>query len=429
MSNGLLIFLLFAGALLLNIPIALSLGIATVGTILITGILPMEFFVQTLFNSTDSFPLLAVPFFVLAGDIMMEGGISTRLVNLSKAFIGNVTGSMGIITVVTSAIFASISGSGPATVAAVGGIMIPIMFEENYDHSFACGLAAASGALGPIIPPSICFVMYGIIAQVSITDLFMAGFIPGIFMAAALIIFAYIMSKKHKFGHVRKPATAKEKLRAVNDAKWAILVPIIILGGIYSGIFTPTEAAIVACDYGLIVGIFVYKELKLKNIVPILARTALTSGYVLILVGCATAFGRLLAIEQIPNAIADFIYSISTNKYVILLIINILLFIVGMFMDTLASIIILAPLLLNIVVPLGVDPLHFGLIMVMNLVIGMCTPPVGVNLFVASGLGGISVEQTMKWLLPMIGVLLIVLMIFTYSPGLSMFLPNLLRSR
>jgi len=428
MSNGLLIFLLFAGALLLNIPIALSLGIATVGTILITGILPMEFFVQTLFNSTDSFPLLAVPFFVLAGDIMMEGGISTRLVNLSKAFIGNVTGSMGIITVVTSAIFAAISGSGPATVAAVGGIMIPIMLEENYDRSFACGLAAASGALGPIIPPSICFVMYGIIAQVSITDLFMAGFIPGIFMAATLIVFAYIMAKKHKFGHVREPATSKEKLRAVNDAKWAIMVPVIILGGIYSGIFTPTEAAIVACDYGLIVGIFVYKELKLKNIVPILARTALTSGYVLILVGCATAFGRLLAIEQIPNAIADFIYSISTNKYVILLIINILLFIVGMFMDTLASIIILAPLLLNIVVPLGVDPLHFGLIMVMNLVIGMCTPPVGVNLFVASGLGGISVEQTMKWLLPMIGVLLIVLMIFTYSPGLSMFLPNLLKS-
>jgi C4-dicarboxylate transporter DctM subunit len=427
MSNGLLIFLLFTGSLLLNIPIPISLGIATIGTILISGSLPLEFFVQALFNSSDSFPLLAVPFFVLAGDIMLEGGISKRLVNFSKALIGNVTGSMAIITVLTSAIFAAISGSGPATVAAVGGIMIPAMIAEKYDKSFACGLAAAAGALGPIIPPSICFVMYGIIAQVSITDLFMSGFVPGIVMAVVLIIFCYIVSKKNNFGQLRERTTTKEKLHAFNDAKWAILVPVIILGGIYSGVFTPTEAAIVACDYGLLVSIFIYKEIRLNNILSILARTTLTSGMVLILVGCATSFGRLLAIEQIPVAITAFIYSISTNKAIVLLIINIFLFFVGMFMDTLASIIILAPLLLNIVVPLGVKPLHFGIIMVMNLVIGMCTPPVGVNLFVASSLGGIPIEQTMKWLAPMIVVLLVVLMIFTYSPTLSTFLPNMLR--
>ncbi len=422
MPEWLMIVILFIGSLLINLPIWVALGIATVGTLMVSGAIPLDFFTQVLYNSADSFPILAVPFFMLAGDIMLEGGISDRLVKLAQTMVGHRRGSLGIIMVLTSAVFAAISGSGPATVAAVGGILIPYMYAENYDRSYTCGLAAAAGALGPVIPPSIIFVVYGIAAQVSITDLFMAGFVPGIVMALALIIFNQINAKKHNFGLMQPKASRPERLKALRRAIWSLLMPVIILGGIYSGMCTPTEAAVLACVYGLVVGVFIHKQIKLKSLVPILARTARTTGMVLVLVGTATAFGRLLAHEQIPVLITDFIYSISQNKYVILLIINVFLFFVGMIMDPLASVVILAPLLLNVVKPLGVSPLHFGVIMTMNLVIGLCTPPVGGNLFVAVGIGGIKVETLMKWLYPMIGVLFIVLLIFTYIPALSLFL-------
>jgi len=425
---GLLIIALFLGALFLNIPVAISLGISALVTLLITKSLPLGFAIQSFFTSGDSFPLLAVPFFILAGDIMMQGGISKRLVNFSSKLIGGVTGGLGMITVFTCMIFASISGSGPATVAAIGSIMIPAMIADNYDKSFSCALAATAGSLGPIIPPSISFIIYGIIANVSITELFIAGIIPGIFMAVALMIFVFIIAKKNNYGiQTTERVSAKELFKAFNEAKWSLLVPVIILGGIYGGVFTPTEAAIIAADYGLIIGIFVYKEITIKDLPKIFAKTSLTSGTVLILVGCATAFGRLLTMEQVPIMIANTILGISSNKIIILLLINIFLFFVGMLIETLAAIIILAPLLLSIVQPLGVSPLHFGIIMVVNLVIGMCTPPVGVNLFVASSIGNIKIEQMFKWLIPLVGVLLAVLMLFTYVPQLTNFLPNLLR--
>jgi C4-dicarboxylate transporter DctM subunit len=425
--GGLLILLLLIISLLINIPIAISLGIAATWALLATKALPLGFLTQAFFSASDSFPLLAVPFFILAGDIMAHGGISRRLVDFASKIFGGITGSLGIITIFACMIFAAISGSGPATVAAIGGIMIPAMIKDNYDKSFACTLAAAGGSLGPIIPPSISFIIYGIVANVSITDLFLAGILPGIFMGIALMIVVYYYAKKNHYGTITKRASFKELLKSFNDAKWALLVPVIILGGIYSGAVTPTEAAILACDYGLIVGIFVYKELKIKDLPKVFASTSLTSGTVLILVGCATAFGQLLTIEQVPNKVAQLILSISSNKYIVLLLINIFLFIVGMLMETLSAILILAPLLLSIVTPLGITPLHFGIIMVVNLVIGQCTPPVGVNLFVASGIGGIKIEQMVKWLVPLIGSLLIVLMIFTYIPQLSTFLPALLK--
>ncbi|WZL72771.1 TRAP transporter large permease [Clostridiaceae bacterium 35-E11] len=418
------ILLTFIGTLFLNVPVAFSLGMSALLTILLFKMLPATFMIQSLFSASDSFTLLAVPFFILTGDIMMHGGISKRLVAFCTALLGATTGGLGMITVLTCMIFASISGSGPATVAAIGGIMIPAMIEEKYEKSFACSLAATSGALGPIIPPSISFVMYGVIAGVSITDLFMAGIVPGIAMALALMIFVSIACKKHGFGIKRGKPTRAEQWKAFSEAKWALLVPIIILGGIYSGVFTPTEAAIIACDYGLIVGLFVYKEMTLKDLPKIFGRTALTSGTVLVLVGCATAFGKLLTIEQVPQMISSGLLSLTTNKFIILLLINMILFVTGMLMETLAAIVILAPLMLSVVVPLGVDPLHFGIIMVLNLVIGMCTPPVGVNIFVASKLGDIPLEKMFKWLIPMIGVLLIVLTIFTYVPELSMALPR-----
>lgn len=268
--------------------------------------------------------------------------------------------------------------------------------------------------------------MYGVIASVSITELFMAGIIPGILMAVALIIYVKWVVKKRGFGIVREKASAKEKWKAFWDAKWSLLVPVIILGGIYGGICTPTEAAIIACDYGLIVGLFVYKEIKLKDLPVILGKSALTAGTCLVLIGCATAFGRVLTLQSVPTILANAILSLTSNKFLILLFINILLFIVGMLMETLAAIVILAPLLLSVVVPLGVDPVHFGVLMVVNLVIGMCTPPVGVNMFVGAKLGKIPVEKMFKYLFPMIGALLIAQLLITYIPQISLLLPSIL---
>ncbi|MCG8483651.1 MAG: TRAP transporter large permease, partial [Clostridia bacterium] len=377
------------------------------------------------FTSADSFPLLAVPFFVLAGNIMIQGGISQRLVNFSSKMFGGVTGSLGMITVFTCMIFAAISGSGIATVAAIGGIMIPAMAKENYDKGFATSLAAASGSLGPIIPPSINLIIYGVAAGVSITDLFLAGIVPGMLMAAALMLFVYINAKRYKYGIIREKASLKEKWEAFNEAKWALLIPVIILGGIYGGIFTPTEAAIISSDYGIIVGMFVYKEIKVKDLIKIFKNTAMTVGSICIILGGAAALGKILAIEMIPKMMAESITGFSTNKIILLLLINILLFITGMFMDTAPSIIILTPLLLPIAESIGVDPVHFGLIMVFNLVIGMCTPPVGVNTFVACKISNMKIEETFRWLFPMIGVLVCVLLIITFFPQISMFLPNL----
>ncbi|MCG8483324.1 MAG: TRAP transporter large permease, partial [Clostridia bacterium] len=258
-----------------------------------------------------------------------------------------------------------------------------------------------------------------------ITDLFLAGILPGILMAAALIIFVYFVAKKEKFGVIREKASLKEKWEAFNDAKWALLIPVIILGGIYGGVFTPTEAAVISCDYGLIIGLFVYKEISFKDLPALFRKTSLTVGSICILLGGASALGKILAIEMIPRMIAEGITSFSTNKIVLLLLINLLLFITGMFMDITPSIIILTPLLLPIAKSIDVDPVHFGIIMVFNLVIGLCTPPVGVNIFVASKICSIRMEDMFRWLFPLIGVLILVLLIITFTPQLSTFIPNL----
>lgn len=427
MSSGLFLVFAFAVMLFCNVPIAFALGVGSLATMYFFNILPLTYMVQSAFQASDSFTLIAVPFFILAGDIMMHGGISTRLVNFCSTLLGHRTGGLGMITVLACLIFASISGSGPATVAAIGGIMIPHMISQKYDRSFSCTLAAAAGSLGPIIPPSIAFVMYGVVAGVSITDLFIAGIVPGIIMGLALMLVVFIVCKKYNYGIKREKAGAGERLKAFNDAKWALLIPVIILGGIYTGIFTPTEAAVITCDYAIIVSLFIYKEIRVKDLPKIFAKTALTTGTVMILVACATAFGKILTVEMIPIKLADAMLGLTTNKYVILLLINLILFITGMLMETLAAIVILAPLLLSIVTPLGISPLHFGIIMVVNLVIGQCTPPVGVNLYVAGRIGKIPIDRMFRWLIPLIGALLLVLMLFTYIPELSMFLLHLLR--
>lgn len=428
MSATAIMIILFFACILINIPIGFSLGISSAVAIMITDLVPISFIAKTYITAANSFTLLAVPFFILAGDLMLDGGISTRLVNLGRALFGHMTGALSIITVFACAIFAALSGSGPATVAAIGGIMIPAMVEENYDPEYASALASVSGCLGPLIPPSIIMAMYGITCSVSISDLFIIGTLPGIILALVLVVFSYFIAKKYNFGIKSERKRFKESMAAIKDAVWALLAPLIILGGIYSGFCTPTESAVIACVYALIVGVFVYKEIKWSNFIEILTRSALTSGSCLILLGGANVFGRVLALEQIPAMLVEFLGGITSNKIVLLLIITFILFITGMFMETVSAIVILGPLLLTVVEPYGVTPLHFGLIMVMNLVLGLATPPVGVNLFVASRLSKVKLEDMIKWLIPLLGLSYIVLLLFTYWTDLAMFLPNLVHS-
>jgi len=408
----------FALLLLLTVPIGIAIGLSTLATIIYAGTLPVEFLAKELITSVDSFPLMAVPFFILAGEIMGKGGISERLFNVANALVGNRTGGFAIATIVTCMFFAAISGSGPATVAAIGGIMIPAMVRQGYDIKFATAVVAAAGSIGVIIPPSIPMVIYGVTGSVSIGDLFIAGIVPGILVGIAMMIWAYIYSKKKGYKGMDEPTSLKKIAKAFWDAKWAMLIPIIILGGIYGGYFTPTEAAVIAVVYGLFAAMILYRELKIKDLAKVVTDSALTTATVLIIVGTANAFGRLLTIEQIPNQIAESLLSISTNPTVIILLITVLLLIVGMFMDTLAAIIILTPILLPIAIQIGYDPVHFGILMVVNLAIGFFTPPVGVNLFVASGISGVSIEALSRAVLPFLVAMLITLLIITFIPQL-----------
>lgn len=423
---SLVLFGSFIIFIILNTPIGIALGLASLVTIAFSGQVDISYLAQSLTTSVNSFPLMAVPFFILAGELMGRGGISKRLLNVGNMLFGRYTGGLAIVTVVSCMFFAAISGSGPATVAAIGGIMLPEMIKRGYEKGFSSGLVATAGSIGVMIPPSIPMVIYGVSTGVSISTMFIAGLIPGILVGLALIAWSYISSKKKGFKGDEKKFSMKDFLSAVNDAKWALFVPIIILGGIYGGVFTPTEAAAIAVIYGFVVGTFVYKDLTLKDIPDVVISAALMTSTVLIIVGTATTFGRILTIEQIPTALANTIISFSDSKIVILLLINLLLLFVGCFMETLAAIIILAPILLPVATKIGVDPVHFGIIMVVNLAIGFMTPPLGVNLFVTCGIGDISIEEISKSIIPWLLVMITALMLITFVPGLTLALPKLM---
>lgn len=424
---GTLMLVLFL-CLFATVPIALSLGISTLGVFATQfPSMPMaNNLAQAMITSADSFPLMAIPFFMLVGTLMEKTGIARRLVDIASILTGDTPGGLGMAAIVASMFFAAISGSGPATAAAIGGIMLPAMIEQRYSRSYSVGIVSGASIIGPIIPPSIPMIMYGVTVGVSVTKMFTAGFIPGFMLGGGLCLYNYFVSKKRGYRGNTVTMTRKEKINTFKGVIPAILMPVIVLGGIYGGIFTPTECSVVGVVYTLLVGKFVYHELTLKKLKESLVEAAITSATIMIIFGPATTFGRLLTIGKIPTMVTDAMLSFSTNKYVIMLIINVLLLIIGMFIDTNSSIVLFAPLFVPILTSLGYDIYYVGVIMVVNLCIGMLTPPLGANLFVAMRIGNISLEEALKEAMPVIGVEILILAVMILCPWLITFLPNLL---
>lgn len=419
-----LLFISMIVLLIVGVPIAFVLCGSSIIAILSTGDIHNAIVIQRMFSGSGSFTLLAIPFFVLAGSLMSSGGISKRLVNLCNSLFGHISGGLAMVAIITCAFFAAISGSSAATAAAVGTIIIPEMLKHKYDKDFAGATVASSAELGVISPPSIGLIQYGVATGTSISDLFMAGFLPGIFICLVLCVVAHFLCKKQGFEPSKK-ATRQEKIQAFKDAILAILMPVIILGGIYSGVFTPTEAAVIAVFYGLIVGVFVYKEIKLSDIPRILTDSAITMSTVLLIMSASTIFGWILTKLQIPQAVAKGFLGISASKYIFLLLVNVLLLFIGMFCEAGAAMVILAPLLAPVAQTLGIDLVHFGIIMMANLAIGMMTPPVGVNLYVVCDTAKVKIEGMFPYLVKYFLALVAGVLIITYVPQLSLLLVNL----
>jgi len=422
--------LLFGGFLvflLLSVPIGISLGLAILLYMIFgNGMFPISLLTQSFFTSCDSFPLMAVPFFILAGAFMECGGLSKRLIDFAYTLVGFLPNGLAVVTVITCMFFGAISGSSPATVAAIGSIMIPAMVSEGYSKSFSTGLAASAGGLGVIIPPSIPMVIYGVAANASVGNLFIAGIIPGVVCAGMLIV-AICMISHRRVDTKKVTFSLREVFKSAYKAKEALFVPILILGGIYGGIFTPTEASAVAVLYGLLVGRFVYKELNIGGMKKSIIDSAVMTSAILIIVGPATTLGKILTAESIPSAMIQAINSLTDNKILILIFVNLILLLAGCVLDTLGAILVLTPILYPLVQSYGIDVIHFGIIMIVNLAIGFITPPVGMNLFVASSITGLSIEKVSKAAIPFMIALLGALMIITYIPEVTLFLLRVIK--
>jgi C4-dicarboxylate transporter DctM subunit len=420
-----LIFIALGTFLILSVPIGIAIGLSVVVGIVFGDILPSAFLIQKMFTSLDVFPLMAVPFFIMAGEIMQKGSMAERLLAVSRALVGHITGGMAHISVLTSMFYGALSGSSPATVAAVGGIMVPSMIKEGYSRSFATAVNTSAGTLGVIIPPSVPLIIYGTTAGASVGDLFIAGVFPGLFIGFCLMVCSYILSRKYGYTGTGKRVPLKELLIALKDSILALMVPLIVLGGIYGGFTTPTEAGVIAVVYSLIAEGIILRTLSWKKIWLILRGTALTTSSIFLVVATATALGQILLFHNVPDMLVDILLSISESKIVLIPIILIFLLIMGTFMDALANILILTPLLLPIVTKLGIHPIHFGIIMITCSSMGFLTPPVGVNLFVGCSIGNISIEKLSKAVMPFLFTLLIALLVITYVPSLALWLPGL----
>jgi len=421
-----IMFLLF-GFLLFGMPVAYVLGVTSVflmyqlGGTSLFPLIPMRFF-----NSINLFPLMAMPLFILAGEIMNRAGITNRIINFSTRLVGHFQGGLAHANILASILFAGLTGSAVADSAALGSMLIPGMAKKGYDKNFAAAVTAASSCIGPIIPPSIVMVIYGAFMQVSIAGLFAAGIVPGLIMGITLMVFAHRISVKRNYPKEEKMATPKEIFADFKKAFLSLMMPVIILVGILGGIFTPTEAAAVAVLYALIIGFFVYRNIGLKDLYSMLCTMTRSSGIAFIVLSTAGIFIWLLTTEQVPQQIAGFVLSVTTNKYLVLLIINLILLFVGCFMDSIPALIILGPVFTPLAMQIGVHPLHFGTIMCLNLTIGLATPPLGACLFTCCAVGKVSLEGVTKEIIPFIVALIIAVFFVTYIPAISLTIPRLL---
>jgi C4-dicarboxylate transporter DctM subunit len=419
MSIGLIFFIMFV-LFLLGVPIGVSIGIPICLLVWTTQVTTFEFVAHFLYTKPSEFTLLALPFFIVAGDIMDTGGLSKRLVGVANSLIGNVTGGLGIVTVLGCMFFGAVSGSAPATVAAIGMIMIPQMVRAGYDKYYATGLVSVAGGLGIIVPPSFPMVLYGVTNDVSISDLFLAGIGPALVVGIILLIINYFCCKARGYRNIGgKRVSFKDLWKSIWEAKWAMLMPVIVLGGIYSGISSPTEAAVIACVYGLFIGVFVYKELDPKAIIPMFKAKVSFIGGVIFTFAPAGAMGAIFSYLGYTAVVRDFFLGISSNPYIIVLLIYGLLFVVGMFVQTMPVIVILSPILLGVAQAVGIDPVHFGLIMVLSLSVAFVTPPVALNLFIASSMTGLSMERITKAAMPFILGLIAAEIIIGFNPILT----------
>jgi C4-dicarboxylate transporter DctM subunit len=414
----------FVVCFVMGIPLALVMGITGFAVILAMGV-PLQLVAQRMFTGIDSFPLMAVPFFILAGDLMNRGGTTVRIIGFANSLVGHIRGGLAHACIVANMIFAGISGSAVADASAIGSIMIPSMEKNGYDLDFSAALNSAAATIGPIIPPSIIMVIYGVSVNVSVGGLFAAGFIPGIMLGLAMMIVVSRVSRKKNYAMSEGFSGARVR-KELKSSVWALMAPVIILGGILGGVFTPTEAAAVAVIYSFFVGKFVFREITWKDLPGILFQSGITTGAILLIISLANVFAWVIAANQIPVKLSSMFLSATSNPYVFLLIVNILLLIVGMFMETGAAIILLAPILAPIATQLGVHPLHFGFMMVLNLAIGMATPPVGVCLFVSCGITGLSLEKVSAAVMRFVLAEIAILVLVTYVAPISLFLPRLL---
>jgi len=414
------LFSLFALLLLIRVPIGISLGVSS-----IIGLILIDYNIQTIphnmFSAVDSVVLMAIPGFIFAGLIMAKGGISFHLIEALKTWVGHIRGGIAVVAILACMIFAAISGSSPATAAAVGSIMIPAMIKAGYSKKYAMGLIAAGGTLGILIPPSIALIIYGSIAEESISDLFIAGVIPGILLGTMLIIFSVIYARIHNLGGLEK-ATKEDRIKKTSKALWGFLLPIIIIGGIYSGAVTPTEASIVAVFYSIIISVFVYKEMTKEKFLEIVKESINTTAMIFLIIASALILSTFLTIEQIPQGFSEWIAENSANKWMFIIGINIMFFILGMFLEAVAIILITLPIILPVLVMFDINLIHFAIIMTINMELAMISPPVGLNLFVVSGIAKERLGTVVKGVLPFFAIMAIGLILVILIPELSLFL-------
>jgi tripartite ATP-independent transporter DctM subunit len=422
---GTVLMIVFALLMTLGVPIAVSLGFGTIAAMTITGKFSALAAIHRMISGVDSYILLAIPFFILAGQLMNTGGITKKLFRFATALVGHIPGGLGHANIVASIIFSGMSGSAVADAGGLGQVEMKAMTDEGYDREFSAAVTCASATIGPIIPPSIPMVVFGAMAEVSIGGLFLGGFIPGILLGLTMMVLVFYLSVRRGY-----PTTNGFKFRELwlsfKDAFLALLTPVIIIGGILGGIVTPTEAAVIAAVYAFILGFVIYREISVKDLVTMLLNTVVTSATVLFIIGAAAAFSWVIAMEGIPQAVTGWILSITTNKYVIILLLNIVFLVLGMFMESLSILLITIPFLMPLITAVGINPIHLGVMIILNLMIGLSTPPVGMSLFVCSKIGEIKLEKLYREILPFLVPLLATLFLISYFPDTVLYLPNLL---